>query len=120
MRFFHQYMLKILKEVIPEDNLNLDSRPSDITDGWDFVTIILKCEEYYNYEINDSEAIFIETQNIKFGQIEDLFIFLRDGWATPFIHNLIINNINELKGNRPDYEKYVINQRDNKINDLLK
>ena len=110
-------MLKILNEIQPD--LNLDSSPSDIKDAWDLIALILKCEEYYNFEINDSEAIFIETQNIKFGQIEDLFIFLRDGWATPFIHNLIINNINELKGNRPDYEIYIINQRDNKINDLL-
>lgn len=112
-------MLNILKEVLPDDNLDLDSRPLDLN-GFDFVTIIIKCEEYYNFEINDDEAIFIEKENITFGQIEDFFIFLRDGWATPFIHNLIINNINELRVNRPNYEMYIINQRDKKINDLLK
>ncbi len=112
-------MLNILKEVLPDDNLDLDSRPLDLN-GFDFVTIIIKCEEYYNFEINDDEVIFIEKENITFGQIEDFFIFLRDGWTTPFIHNLIINNINELKSNRPNYEKYIIDQRDKKINDLLK
>jgi len=40
-------MLNILKEVLPDDNLDLDSRPLDLN-GLDFVTIIIKCEEYYN------------------------------------------------------------------------
>jgi hypothetical protein len=111
-------MIKILNE-FTEYNLNLDSKPSDMTDGLDFVAFILDCEKYYNFEINDDEAIFIETENLTFLQIEDFFIFLRDGYATPFIYNLIVKNINELKSNRPDYEKYIINHRDNKLNDLL-
>jgi acyl carrier protein len=93
-------MIKILNE-FTEYNLNLDSKPSDMTDGLDFVAFILDCEKYYNFEINDDEAIFIETENLT------------------FIYNLIVKNINELKSNRPDYEKYIINHRDNKLNDLL-
>ncbi len=112
-------MLSILNE-FSVYNLNLDCKLSDITDVYDFISFMLKCEEYYNFEIYDNEAIFLETQDITFLQIEDFFIFLRDGFATPFISKLIIDNLNELKQNRPDYEKHIINKRDNIINDLLK
>lgn len=35
------------------------------------------------------------------------------------ITKLIIDNINRLKSCRSEYEKYIINNRDNKINDIL-
>jgi hypothetical protein len=63
--------------------------------------------------------MFIEEKNLSFLQIEDFFIFLRDGYATSFINKLIIDNINRLKSCRYEYESYIINNRDNKINDLL-
>ena len=110
-------MLKILNEIQPD--LNLDSKVSDMYDGWDFVALILECEKYYNFIIYDDEAMFIEEQDLSFLQIEDFFIFLRDGYATSFITQLIIDNINRLKSCRSEYESYIINNRDNKINDLL-
>jgi hypothetical protein len=110
-------MLSLLNEIQP--GLNLDSKISDMYDGWDFVALILECERYYNFIIYDEEAMFIEEKNLSFLQIEDFFIFLRDGYATSFINKLIIDNINRLKSCRSEYESYIINNRDNKINDLL-
>jgi hypothetical protein len=110
-------MIKILNEI--QSDLTLDSKVSDMYDVWDFVNLILECERYYNFIIYDDEAMFFEEKNLSFLQIEDFFIFLRDGYATSFITQLIIDNINRLKVNRTEYEKYVINNRDNKINDLL-
>ena len=110
-------MLKILNEIQPD--LNLDSKVSDIHDGWDFIALILECEKYYNFIIYDDEAMFFEEKNLSFLQIEDFFIFLRDGYETSFITQLIIDNINWLKSHRPEYENHIINNRDNKINDLL-
>ena len=110
-------MLSLLNEI--QSDLTLDSKPSDIHDGWNFVALIIKCEEYYNFIIYDDEAMFIEEQDLSFLQIEDFFIFLRDGYATSFISKLIIDNINWLRPFRSEYESYIINNRDNKINDLL-
>lgn len=108
-------MLSILKEY----NIDLDSKPSNLIDGWDFVSIIIQCENYYNFIIYDDEAMFFEEKDLTFRQIEDFFIFLRDGYATSFINKLIIDNLNRLKVNRTEYESYIINNRNNKINDLL-
>jgi hypothetical protein len=110
-------MLSLLNEIQPD--LTLDSKPSDIRDGWDFVALIIECEKYYNFIIYDDEAMFFEEKNLSFLQIEDFFIFLRDGYATSFINKLIIDNINRLKSCRSEYESYIINNRNNKINDLL-
>jgi hypothetical protein len=110
-------MLNLLNEIQPD--LTLDSKPSDIHDGWDFVALIIECEKYYNFIIYDDEAMFFEEENLTFREIEDFFIFLRDGYATSSITKLIIDNINRLKSCRSEYEKYIINNRDNKINDIL-
>lgn len=110
-------MLSLLNEI--QSDLTLDSKPSDIHDGWNFVALIIKCEEYYNFIIYDDEAMLFEDKDLTFLQIEDFFIFLRDGYATSFITKLIIDNINWLKSHRPEYENHIINNRDNKINDLL-
>ena len=110
-------MLEILNEIQPD--LTLDSKVSDMYDGWDFVALMIECEKYYNFIIYDEEAMLFEEKDLSFLQIEDFFIFLRDGYATSFITKLIIDNINWLKKYRPEYENYIINNRDNKINDLL-
>ena len=110
-------MLNLLNEIQPD--LTLDSKPSDMDDGWDFVALIIECEKYYNFIIYDDEAMFFEEENLTFREIEDFFIFLRDGYATSSITKLIIDNINRLKSCRSEYEKYIINNRDNKINDIL-
>jgi hypothetical protein len=110
-------MLSLLNEIQP--GLNLDSKVSDMYDGWDFVALILECEKYYNFIIYDDEAMLFEDKDLTFLQIEDFFIFLRDGYATSFISKLIIDNINWLRPFRSEYESYIINNRNNKINDLL-
>lgn len=111
-------MLNILNKILPEYNFGLDSRISDITDSWDYIAFIMECESYYSFEINDDEAIFFEEENLSFKQIEDFLLFLKNGSATPFIHTLITNNINRLKKNRPEYESYIVENRDSKIKKL--
>ena len=98
-------MLNLLNEI--QTDLTLDSKPSDIHDGWDFVALIIECEKYYNFIIYDDEAMFIEEENLTFREIEDFFIFLRDGYATSSITKLIIDNI---KGYLVCIDCAVINQ----------
>lgn len=99
-------MLSLLNEI--QSDLNLDSKVSDITDGWDFVALILECEKYYNFIIYDDEAMFFEEKNLSFLQIEDFFIFLRDGYATSSITKLIIDNINRLKSCRSSIVSFIL------------
>ncbi len=112
-------MKSILESELFEYDLDLDSKLSEIDDVYDFINFIIKCEEYYNLVIFDDEAEFIEINDLTFLQIEDFFIFLRDGFATPFIHNLILNNINYLRTIRLEYDNYIVKNRDIKLNDLL-
>ena len=79
-------MIKILDSEFFGCDFTLDSKISEISDVYEFICFILKCEEYYNLVIFDDEAIFIETNNLSFKDIEDFFIFLRDGYATESIH----------------------------------
>jgi hypothetical protein len=111
-------MIKILEEHLFDYDLNLDSKVSDIDDVYDFINFIINCEIYYNMEIFDDEAEFIEFNDLSLRNVEDFFIFLRDGYATESIHKLIIDNIDWLSRIRPDYRWYIINNRDSKI-DLL-
>ncbi len=111
-------MKDILDKILPEYNFGLDSRISDITLGWDYVAFIMECELHHGFEINDDEAIFFEEENLSFQEIEDFFLFLKNGSATPFVHALIANNINRLKKNRPEYESYIVESRDRKIRKL--
>ena len=101
-------------------DLDLDSKLSEIDDVYDFINFIIKCEEYYNFELYDDEAGFIEVKDLTFLQIEDFFIFLRDGYATEFIHNLVVSNINDLRLIRGYYGDYIVKNREIKLNDLLK
>ena len=113
-------MIKILEEHLFDYDLNLDSKVSEINDIYDFISFIMECETYYNLEIFDNEAEFIEVKDLSFLDIEDFFIFLRDGYATESIHKLIINNIDWLSEIRPDYRWYITNNRDSKIDLLFK
>lgn len=99
--------------------LNLDSKISDIFDVLDFIQFIMDCEIYYNLEIFDDEAEFIEVKDLSFLDIEDLFIFLRDGYATDSIHKLIVDNIEWLSRIRPDYRWYLVTRRDDRINSIF-
>ena len=112
-------MKSILENELYEYNLDLDSKLSEIDDVYDFINFIMKCEEYYNFELYDDEAGFLEIKDLTFLQIEDFFIFLRDGFATEFIHNLVVSNLQDLKRIRKYYEDYIVKNRDNKLNNLL-
>jgi hypothetical protein len=112
-------MIKILDSEFFGCDFTLDSKISEISDVYEFISFILKCEEYYNLVIFDDEAMFIETNNLSFKDIEDFFIFLRDGYATGSIHNLIIKHIEELSLIRPDYRWYIANRRNDKIDSLF-
>ena len=112
-------MIKILDSEFFGCDFTLDSKISEISDVYEFICFILKCEEYYNLVIFDDEAIFIETNNLSFKDIEDFFIFLRDGYATESIHNLIVKHIEELNLIRPDYRWYIANNRNNKIDSIF-
>ena len=112
-------MIKILEKNLFDYDLNLDSKVSEINDIYDFISFIMKCETYYNLEIFDAEAEFIEFKDLSFLDIEDFFIFLRDGYATDSIHKLIVNNIDWLNGIRPDYRWYLANLRDNRIDSIF-
>lgn len=111
-------MIEILDKELQGYDLNLDSKISEIDDVVDFITFILSCEIYYNLDIFDDEAEFIEVKDLSFLDIEDLFIFLRDGYATDSIHKLIVDNIDWLSKIRPDYRWYLTNRRNDRI-DLL-
>ena len=115
-------MIKILEAELNSQgyDLNLDSKISEIDDVVDFITFILSCETYYNIDIFDDEAEFIEVKDLSFLDIEDLFIFLRDGYATDSIHKLIFDNINWLNRIRPDYRWYLANSRNDKIDSILR
>lgn len=114
-------MIKLLNELEPQGyDLNLDSKISEITDIFEFISFIMACEIYYNIEIFDDEAEFIEVKDLSFLDIEDLFIFLRDGYATDSIHKLIFDNINWLSRIRPDYRWYLANRRNDKIDSILR
>ena len=114
-------MIKLLNELEPQGyDLNLDSNISEIDDVVDFITFMMDCETYYNLEIFDDEAEFIEIKDLSFLDIEDLFIFLRDGYATDSIHKLIVDNINWLSRIRPDYRWYLANSRNDKIDSLFR
>ncbi len=109
-------MIKILES---EYGLEMDSKISEIYDTFDLISFLLSCEEYYNLEIFDDEAMFIEYKDLSFIDIEDLFIFLRDGYATESIDRLISENIEELSAIRPDYRWHLIERRNSKIDSLL-
>lgn len=113
-------MIKILEELLIGYDLNLYSKVSDIDDVFDFISFIMACETYYNLEIYDDEAEFIEFKDLSFLDIEDFFIFLRDGYATESIHKLIVDNIDWLSRIRPDYRWYITNKRNDKLNSLLR
>lgn len=115
-------MIKLLNEELNSNghDLILDSRVSEINDIYDFISFIMACEIYYNIEIFDDEVEFIEVKDLSFLDIEDLFIFLRDGYATDSIHKLVVDNINWLSRIRPDYRWYIANNRNNKIYSLFK
>ena len=110
-------MIKLLNEELNSNgyDLILDSRVSEITDVFEFISFIMSCEIYYNLEIFDDEAEFIEVKDLSFLDIEDFFIFLRDGYATDSIHKLIVDNINWLSRIRPDYRWYLVNRRNDRI-----
>lgn len=113
-------MLKLLQVLKDHGyDLDLDSKISDIFDVYDFISFIMDCEIYYNLEIFDDEAEFIEVKDLSFLDIEDFFIFLRDGYTTDSIHKLIVDNIDWLSRIRPDYKWYITNCRDSKIDSLL-
>lgn len=113
-------MIKLLDDLNNQGyDLNLDSKISEINDVYDFISFIMSCETYYNLEIFDNEAEFIEVKDLSLLDIEDFFIFLRDGYATDSIHRLIVNNIDWLSGIRPDYRWYLANRRDDRINLLF-
>ena len=114
-------MITILNEdEFQSYNLVLDSHFSEFKDFWDSIYFILRCEEYYNLEIFDSEVIFIESKDLSFKEIEELFLFIRDGFISDFIHQLILNNINDLKSIRSLYSDYITNNREQIISSLLK
>jgi hypothetical protein len=112
-------MIEILDKELQGYDLNLDSKISEIYDVVDFITFILSCEIYYNLDIFDEEAEFIEVKDLSFLDIEDFFIFLRDGYATESIHKLIVDNIDWLNRIRPDYRWYLANRRNDRINLLF-
>ena len=114
-------MIKILDSELNSNgyDLILNSKVSEINDIYDFISFIMACEIYYNLELFDDEAEFIEVKDLSFLDIEDLFIFLRDGYTTDSIHKLIVNNIDWLSRIRPDYRWYIINNRDSKIDSLF-
>jgi len=112
-------MIEILDKELQGYDLNLDSKISEIYDVVDFITFILSCEIYYNLDIFDEEAEFIEVKDLSFLDIEDFFIFLRDGYATESIHKLIVDNIDWLNRIRPDYRWYMANRRNDRINLLF-
>ena len=114
-------MIKLLNEELNSNgyDLILDSRVSEISDVYDFISFIMACEIYYNLELFDDEAEFIEVKDLSFLDIEDLFIFLRDGYATDSIHKLIVDNIDWLSGIRPDYRWHIANRRNDKIDSLF-
>jgi len=112
-------MLQILSTELSGYDFDLNSRISEITEVYDFILFIMACEVYYNFEIFDDEAEFIELNDLTFLEVEDFFIFLRDGWATKYIHQLILNNINWIKKIRPEYEWYLRDLRNSKIDSIL-
>lgn len=109
-------MIRILES---EYGLEMDSKISEISDPFDMISFLISCEEYYNLEIFDDEAMFIEYKDLSFIDIEDLFIFLRDGYATESIDLLISENIEALSAIRPDYRWHLIERRNSKIDSLL-
>jgi hypothetical protein len=100
-------------------NLDLDSKISDIKDGWDYIYLIISCEEAYDFVLNDSEAMFFESKDFSFSELDEFIVFLKTGVATQRTHNTVLDNINELNDIREIYMEYIIDNRDNKINDLL-
>lgn len=114
-------MIKLLDDELNSKgyDFNSHSKISEITDVFEFISFIMACEIYYNLEIFDDEAEFIEVKDLSFLDIEDLFIFLRDGYATDSIHKLIVDNIDWLSRIRPDYRWYLANRRDNRINSIF-
>lgn len=113
-------MMQNLLNQLEEYNLNLDSKISDIKDGWDYINLIISCEEAYDFVLKDSEAMFFESKDFNFEELEEFIVFLKTGVTTQRTHNTILNNINELNDIRDIYMKYIIDNRNNKINDLLK
>jgi len=114
-------MIKLLDDKLNSKgyDFNSHSKISEITDVFEFISFIMACEIYYNLEIFDDEAEFIEVKDLSFLDIEDLFIFLRDGYATDSIHKLIVDNIDWLSRIRPDYRWYLVNHRDDRINSIF-
>jgi hypothetical protein len=114
-------MIKLLDDKLNSKgyDFNSHSKISEITDVFEFISFIMACEIYYNLEIFDDEAEFIEVKDLSFLDIEDLFIFLRDGYATDSIHKLIVDNIDWLSRIRPDYRRYLANRRDDRINSIF-
>jgi hypothetical protein len=111
-------MQSIIDKVLSNYKLTMNSKVSEITDALDYVSFILECEEYYNFVINDDEAVFFEEENLSLKEIEEFFLFLKNSQTTDFIHGLITNNINRLKSNREEYESYIVDCRDKKIKSL--
>jgi hypothetical protein len=107
-------MLRIISK--DYSHLHLDSHLSDLEDFYDFIYVITQCEELYDIQLFDSEAILLEKSDLSFRQLEDFIIFLKSGNFTDFIYSFIIENISDLKDIRECYLKTI---RDSKIDSII-
>ena len=112
-------MLSILNNILPEYGLGLESRISEITDGWDYIAFVIECEVHYGFELKDLEAMFFERQDFSFGELHEFMTFLKTGVDSPFVHATIAENISELKEIRSLYEDYIIDKRDSFLSGIL-
>ena len=112
-------MQSILDNTLPQYNLGLDSKINEITDVYESINFIIECENIYDLQLRDLEAMFFERKNFSFGELHEIITFLKDGTDSPFVHKTITENISELKEIRSIYGEYIINKRDSFLNEML-
>jgi len=112
-------MQNLLNELIGPD-IGLDSKISDLKGQWDYINLILSCEEIYGFLLEYDEMVFFEQKDLSFGEIEEFIVFIKTGVASERTRRTIADNIKELKGMREIYMDYIADNRNARIIDLLK
>jgi hypothetical protein len=97
-------------------NLTPNSNILDVGDGWDFIYLVVKCEEVFDIQIWDSEVEILERNNVKVSQLFEYFDFLKNQNLTEFVNRFFIENKNDLIKIRQNEIALIL---DKKINNLI-